>query len=136
MTTQHPPNPPATPLGDLAAHLPEFAARLRRHQFVLGAGEITDALRALRAVQVLERHEVKDALRAVLTSRPEQGPVFDAEFEAYFGANALPPPPLPPPLPRPRPAHPPKAAPRSRASSRRSATPTPHSPEQRRRPRR
>lgn len=88
-------------LGDLAAHLPEFAGRLRqRHGFLIGAGEVQDALRAMQAVNVLDREQLKDALRAVLIASPEQGRTFDAEFELYFGRQALPPPQLPPLLPQ------------------------------------
>lgn len=91
----------AVELGDLAAHLPEFAGRLRlRHGFLIGAGEVQDALRAVQAVNLLDRRQVKDALRAVLIASPEQGRTFDAEFEAYFRSGSLPPPQLPPIVPK------------------------------------
>lgn len=86
--------------GDLTARLPAFAARLRvLHGFLVGPGEVTDALRALGAVNLLSRREVRDAWRAVFTASPEQGRIFDAEFDAFFRTSPLPAPQLPPLLP-------------------------------------
>lgn len=96
--------------GDLAAHLPDFAARLRvGHGFLLGPGEVTDALRALSAVNVLNVHEVRDAWRAIFSTSPEQGRLFDAEFEAFFRWRLLDSPLMPPLLP-PAPGGPPQEA--------------------------
>ncbi|WP_216320170.1 vWA domain-containing protein [Deinococcus aestuarii] len=95
--------PDAPPLpADLPARVVAFAARLRAaHGFLIGPGEVTDALRALGAVDVLRLREVRDALRLVLTASPAQAPVFDAEFEAFFRPRTGPPPPeLPPLLPQ------------------------------------
>ncbi|KQQ97798.1 VWA domain-containing protein [Deinococcus sp. Leaf326] len=73
-----------------------LAARLRsRHGFLIGPGEITDALRALSVVDLNRVREVRAALRAVLcASRAELG-VFDTEFAAVFLPGDLPPPELP-----------------------------------------
>ncbi|RJF72322.1 VWA domain-containing protein [Deinococcus cavernae] len=96
--------------GDLAAHLPDFAARLRlSHGFLLGPGEVADALRALVAVNILNMHEVRDAWRAIFSTSPEQGRLFDAEFEAFFRFRLLDYPPLPPLLPQ-MPGGPPQEA--------------------------
>ncbi|THF85057.1 VWA domain-containing protein [Deinococcus sp. KSM4-11] len=94
---------PAPPLpADLATRVTAFVARLRtRHGFLLGPGEAADALRTLGVVDVLRKHEVRDALRAVLTASPEQRRVFDQEFNAFFRPDGGPlPPTLPPLLPQ------------------------------------
>ncbi|EYB66547.1 von Willebrand factor A [Deinococcus phoenicis] len=85
-------------LAQLSAQVRAFAAQLRfRHGFLIGPGEIRDALRAVQAVDVLQVAQVQDALRAVLTTSPAEARVFDAEFGAFFRRPAeLPPPPLPP----------------------------------------
>lgn len=86
---------------ELTARVTAFVARLRvRHAFLVGPGEAQDALRALGAVNILNRHEVRDALRTVLIASPEQGKIFDQEFYAFFQpAGSAPPPELPPLLP-------------------------------------
>lgn len=98
-----------TPGGDLTEHLPEFAARLRRHGFLLGPGEVTDALRALGAVDILNVREVRDAWRAIFSTSPEQGHLFDVEFDAFFRFRLLNSPSLPPLLPQ-TPGGPPQEA--------------------------
>ena len=86
---------------DLAARVTAFAARLRtRHGFLVGPGEAADALRAAGAVDLLDRRQLRDALRAVLTARPEQARIFDHEFNTFFRRDGGPlPPELPPLLP-------------------------------------
>jgi uncharacterized protein with von Willebrand factor type A (vWA) domain len=92
----------------LAAQVTTFAGRLRRrHGFLIGPGEVRDALRALELVDLLSRRELRGALRAVLTAGPEQGRLFDLEFNAFFRAGGQPQPELPPLLPEtPAPAEP------------------------------
>ncbi|GAA0510624.1 VWA domain-containing protein [Deinococcus depolymerans] len=81
---------------DLAAQVSAFTARLRdRHGFLIGPGETADALRALGAVDVLDRREVRGALRAVLSASPEQTRLFDLEFNAFFRAEGAAQPKLP-----------------------------------------
>ncbi|MFC6801747.1 hypothetical protein ACFQDE_08460 [Deinococcus caeni] len=85
---------------DLAAQVSAFTARLRdRHGFLIGPGETADALRALGAVDVLARREVRGALRAVLSASPEQLRLFDLEFNAFFRVEGAAQPKLPPLLP-------------------------------------
>ncbi|GGS27200.1 VWA domain-containing protein [Deinococcus knuensis] len=85
---------------DLASQVSAFTARLRdRHGFLIGPGETADALRALGAVDVLERREVRGALRAVLSASPEQLRLFDLEFNAFFRVEGAAQPKLPPLLP-------------------------------------
>ncbi|GGM09932.1 vWA domain-containing protein [Deinococcus aerophilus] len=84
---------------NLAARITAFAARLRtRHGFLIGPGEAADALRAAGAVELLDRRQLRDALRAVLTDRPEQTRSFDHEFNVFFRRDGEPPPPELPPL--------------------------------------
>ncbi|MFC3917753.1 VWA domain-containing protein [Deinococcus metalli] len=91
--------PAAEVSADLAARVSAFVARLRGvHGFLLGPGEAADALRALGAVDVLRKPEVRDALRCVLTASPEQRRIFDQEFNAFFRRDGGPPPPTLPPL--------------------------------------
>ncbi len=71
-----------------------------RHGFLVGPGEAGDALRAAGVVDVLSKKQLRDALRAVLISCPEQRPIFDHEFNTFFRAEGGPlPPELPPLLP-------------------------------------
>ncbi|WP_034385732.1 VWA domain-containing protein [Deinococcus sp. YIM 77859] len=86
----------------LSAQVSAFAGRLRdEHGFLIGPGEVADALRAVAAVNVLHVTEVRDALRAVLTSTPEQARMFDAAFDAFFRSPVGRPPALAPPPARP-----------------------------------
>ncbi|MCL6522681.1 MAG: VWA domain-containing protein [Firmicutes bacterium] len=68
-----------------------FAGALRRNGFLVGPAESADALRALAAVPIGDREQVREALRLVLSSRPEEAPVFDALFDAFFREPGLPP---------------------------------------------
>ncbi|MDI3299321.1 MAG: VWA domain-containing protein [Bacillota bacterium] len=61
-----------------------FAAALRRRGFLAGPAETADALRALATASLDDRGEVREALRLVFSSRPEEAPVFDALFDLYF----------------------------------------------------
>lgn len=77
-------------------------------------GSSVEAARALGVVDVLDREEVRDALRAVLTARPEDRAPFDEAFDAAWAPTGGLPSPMPdlghlrpapapaPPTPRPR----------------------------------
>ncbi|WP_084148023.1 vWA domain-containing protein [Deinococcus frigens] len=83
----------------LSAQITTFVIRLRtRHGFLVGPGEAGDALRAAGMVDVLSKRQLRDALRAVLIAQPEQGRIFDHEFNTFFRAEGSPPPPELPPL--------------------------------------
>ncbi|WP_034415521.1 vWA domain-containing protein [Deinococcus marmoris] len=86
---------------ELSAQITAFVTRLRvRHGFLVGPGEASDALRAAGVVDVLSKRQLRDALRAVLIARPEQGRIFDHEFNTFFRTEGgLAPPELPPLLP-------------------------------------
>jgi uncharacterized protein with von Willebrand factor type A (vWA) domain len=69
---------------DLTTHVVGFCRALRTRGVSVGPREAADALRALAAVDVGSRRECYLALRAILTSRYEDLPLFDEVFEAYW----------------------------------------------------
>ncbi|MGR4065020.1 MAG: vWA domain-containing protein [Vulcanimicrobiaceae bacterium] len=74
----------------LSASIADFCAHLRgEYGFALGAGEITDALRAVEAVGVTDRARVRCALRLVCCTSPEQIEIFERAFEAFFANPGL-----------------------------------------------
>ncbi len=75
---------PALP-ADLLTATVRFCRLLRARGLGITPGESRDALRALELVDLGDRAEVHRALRAVLTARPEDFPVFDAAFDAFWG---------------------------------------------------
>lgn len=77
-------------LGSLTEHVVEFSRRLRARGVLCGPGETADALRALRAVNLVDREAFRLALRTTLPHRREDLAVFDALFDAYWGAQAGP----------------------------------------------
>ncbi len=70
--------------GSLAEHVVEFSRRLRARGVLCGPAETADALRALGAVNVLDREAFRLALRTTLPHRREDLEVFDALFDAYW----------------------------------------------------
>ncbi len=70
--------------GSLTEHVVEFSRRLRAHGVLCGPAETADALRALGAVNVLDREAFRLALRTTLPHRREDLAVFDALFDAYW----------------------------------------------------
>ncbi|MDQ7799980.1 MAG: VWA domain-containing protein [Armatimonadota bacterium] len=70
--------------GSLTEHVVEFSRRLRARGVLCGPAETADALRALRAVNVLDREAFRLALRTTLPHRREDLGVFDALFVAYW----------------------------------------------------
>lgn len=70
--------------GSLTEHVVEFSRRLRARGVLCGPAETADALRALRAVNVLDREAFRLALRTTLPHRREDLGVFDALFYAYW----------------------------------------------------
>ncbi len=82
--------------GNLGANVTLFGRRLRDRGLLVGAAEIGDALRALTAVNIADREEVRVALRTVFASSAADLPVFDEEFRRFFAeAAATETPPLP-----------------------------------------
>lgn len=67
-----------------ADNVVHFARTLRRAGFALGTGQINEALRAVEAVGVARRDDLRAALFATLVTQPGQRPLFDQAFEAFW----------------------------------------------------
>ena len=61
-----------------------FGATLRTSGLQVTTGALMDAVRALEAVDLMDRGQVYLALRALLVSRMEEQPAFDRCFEAFW----------------------------------------------------
>jgi len=72
--------------GNLAENLVAFVRLLRGRGLPLGPREAADALRALAAVDLLDRREVYLTLRAVLAVSREHYDLFDQAFREFWGA--------------------------------------------------
>lgn len=70
----------------LLSNLLVFARALRTAGVTVRAGGVADAVRALDVIGVARRRDVCDALRAVLTLRHEDFPIFDEIFERFWRA--------------------------------------------------
>ncbi|MBI3457386.1 MAG: VWA domain-containing protein [Candidatus Rokubacteria bacterium] len=76
----------ARPLpSDLLTATVRFCRLLRARGLGVTPAGSRDALRTLELIDLGDRAEVHRALRAVLASRPEEFPVFDAAFDAFWG---------------------------------------------------
>ncbi|MDQ7849481.1 MAG: VWA domain-containing protein [Armatimonadota bacterium] len=72
--------------GSLAANVVAFTRLLRQRGLPAGPREASDALRALAAVDLLDRREVYLTLRSVLVERREHFQEFDQAFRAFWCA--------------------------------------------------
>ncbi len=77
---------PLTRSGDLAANVVGFSRLLRRRGIPAGPRESADALRALAAVDLLDRRETFLTLRAVLVDSREHFDRFAQAFDEFWGA--------------------------------------------------
>jgi uncharacterized protein with von Willebrand factor type A (vWA) domain len=68
----------------LGAATVEFGRMLRGHGLSVTTAELSDAVRALEHLDLLDRDEVYLGLRSVLLSRIEEQPAFDRCFEAFW----------------------------------------------------
>jgi hypothetical protein len=68
----------------LADNIVHFARMLRRAGFALGTGQINEALRAVEAVGLARRDDLRAALFATLVTHPGQRPLFDQAFDAFW----------------------------------------------------
>jgi uncharacterized protein len=68
----------------LTAAVARFAALLRRQGLPVSVVQVTEAARALEHLDVGDRGELRLGLRAVLVSRPEDYPLFDRWFDAFW----------------------------------------------------
>ena len=73
---------------DLVEHTARFCRRLRAEGLPLGPGDTLDATRAIGSVDLVDREDVRLALRTSLVKRVEDTPVFDALFESFWGGSA------------------------------------------------
>ncbi len=71
--------------GSLAANVVAFTRLLRGRGLPAGPREATDALRALGAVDLLDRREVYLSLRSVLVESHEHFDLFDQTFREFWG---------------------------------------------------
>ena len=67
-----------------------FSAALRNRGLTVTADQTTDMARALSMVDLSQRSQAEAALRSLTVTDPGQIPVFDREFEIFFGRR-LPP---------------------------------------------
>jgi uncharacterized protein with von Willebrand factor type A (vWA) domain len=69
---------------DLQRNILEFCRALRDRDLLVTPSEVIDALRTAEIIDLVDRTEMKLALRTVLTARHEDLPVFDATFEEFW----------------------------------------------------
>jgi len=72
------------PHSDLQRNIVQFCRLLRDRELLVTPSEVIDALRAAESIDLIDRVEMKLALRTVLTARREDIPVFDATFEEFW----------------------------------------------------
>lgn len=72
------------PHSDLQRNIIQFCRQLRDNELLVTPSEVIDALRTADVVDLSDRQEFKLALRSVLTSRPEDVPVYDKVFEDFW----------------------------------------------------
>lgn len=68
----------------LENNLVRFVSLLRDEGMRIGTSELTDGLRALQLVPLLEREKVKMALKAALVKSSSEREIFDAVFDSFF----------------------------------------------------
>lgn len=74
---------------DLQRNIIDFCRLLRERELLVTPSEVIDALRTASAVDLGDREEFRLALRSVLTSRPDDLPVFDATFAEFWGPRLI-----------------------------------------------
>lgn len=70
--------------GRIERNLLRFGRRLRRAGLPIGSGQVLSLFEALDAVSLAREDDVYSAAKAALITRPEQIPVFDAEFARFW----------------------------------------------------
>ncbi len=68
----------------LLGHLEGFVAALRRHGVPASVSEGLDAVRAMGAVELLDREALRTALAATLVKRAAHRPAFDTLFDLWW----------------------------------------------------
>jgi uncharacterized protein with von Willebrand factor type A (vWA) domain len=77
----------------IVGHVVTFGRVLREAGLEIGPGRLTDALRALDAVDLARRDDVYFSLRQTLVSRHDELALFDRAFDAWFLRAPVSPPP-------------------------------------------
>jgi uncharacterized protein len=72
---------------DLVEHTARFCRRLRAEGLRLGPGDTLDATRALDSVDLVDREDVRLALRTALVKRVEDVGLFDVLFDSFWGGD-------------------------------------------------
>lgn len=75
------------PTSSLARHVARFCQKLRHRGFLIGPEQTIESLRAMEIIGVANEVGVKEALRLVLCSSPEEQKLFDELFERHFRSN-------------------------------------------------
>ena len=75
---------------DLITHLTRFCRVLRDHGLLIGPGDIGDAVKAVSLVDLMAEGRIYWTLRALLVSRHEQLPTFDALFARFWSFQTMP----------------------------------------------
>ena len=76
------------PSTGLLEHTARFCRRLRTEGLPVGPGDTLDATRAIGSVDLMDREDVRLALRTSLLKRVEDGPLFDSLFDAFWSGSA------------------------------------------------
>ncbi len=75
---------------DFTTHLTHFCRALRAHGLLISPQETADVMRALSAVDMMDRGRVYWSLRALLLSRQDEIPIYDSLFERFWNFEELP----------------------------------------------
>ena len=75
---------------DFTAHLTHFCRALRSHGLLIGPTETADVMRAMNAVDMMDRGRVYWSLRSLLLSRRDDIPIYDSLFERFWNFEAMP----------------------------------------------
>ncbi len=70
--------------GRLVANIMHFARTLRAAGLPIGPGQVLEAIRAVRAVGIVDRRDFYWTLHAVLINRPDQRELFDQAFHVFW----------------------------------------------------
>ena len=82
--------PIVEPPYDFTTHLTHFCRALRSHGLLISPLETADVMRALSAVDMMDRGRVYWSLRALLLSRRDEIPIYDSLFERFWNFDELP----------------------------------------------
>ena len=75
---------------DFTTHLTHFCRVLRSHGLLISPQETADVMRALGAVDMMDRGRVYWSLRALVLSRRDEIPIYDSLFERFWNFEELP----------------------------------------------